>query len=426
MEIVYSNIDNIFGKLYLSSELNGNNKADLSNSIIYIDNEKLFLLKTWQNIQPKCIIIDEKTIFSHLVSYSISLLIPVLCIEYEMIKQYIGKEVIIDLVTQTINEEKSIFEREIKHNKQNKLIENTNNIKLYPTIKSFENALLVNNLGIKDTGLICTEYFYQNNTINHVENNNIIENILEYFINGISCFRLYDNDDDKNFLNFSNEIPKNLRGIRAYKIPEIQKIIDNQIEILCEKSYKQEINIVIPYVTSTRDIQLVKNILSNYKNNIRLSASIETTSAFFEADELIKYGDSIFIGTNDLISSFFSYERNALNGDYDYCNPYSLSFWKFFILYPQTLVQNTIICGQLSLCPNLLELLISLGFSKFSVPVATIPLLNKRINNVNIINYDEMKDYIKKSKNSTFKNDLSDLFKNQEGRAQAFTQSSYY
>jgi len=414
MEIVYSNTDILFGKLYLSSELNSDNKVDLNNSIVYIDNEKLFSLKTWQGIKPKCIIIDKKTIFSHLVSYSISLLIPVLCIEYVKIKHYIGEEIIIDLVAQTVNYKEAISKKELEHNNQTKLIENTKNIKLYPTIKNFENVLLANNLGLKDAGLICTEFFYQDNTINSIGSNNKIENILEYFVNGISCFRLYDNDDDKKFLNFSNDLYKNLRGIRAYKIPDIKNIIDEQIEMLCKKSYKQEINIVIPYVTSTRDMQLIKNILSNFGNNIKLSALIETSSAFFEAEELIKYGNSIFIGTNDLISSFFSYERNALNDDYDYCNPYSLSFWRFFISYPKTLIRNTIICGQLPLCPNLLELLISLGFCKFSVPVATISLLNKRINDANIIEYDEMKNFIIKSQKNTFKSDLNDLLKNKD------------
>jgi len=119
---------------------------------------------------------------------------------------------------------------------------------------------------------------------------------------------------------------------------EFSRFLNEQIRGLCElKQYP--ICILIPYVQNVDDIEYIKErfySLTNHKHQIKLGAMIETLKGVENLRSIEKEVDFLSIGSNDLVQSFFGFDRTQIyNKDQIFRISDDAAFWEMFseILY---------------------------------------------------------------------------------------------
>lgn len=381
MKTLYYSKQYIHGKIVFS-----NQQIYTDKSIIYIDSPKYLNINMWLKFSPICILINESSVFSHLVSYCISNEISLALISKPELSAFINKNIVIDLKNNHISEESNnnSYITEDILTKQNLNIINTKDntaIELFATVKNTKNAIIANKLGIKSAGLISTEFFHLSNHLSFDDSFNTFSTICENFKYGTSSIRLFDYDDNKMTKQFTNQC---LRGIRAYHNNEISKIIDNQIACCAELSKKYKIEIVIPFVTNTSDISFIQKKINEFNINLPLCIMIENPTAFMSIEQFSHLVDSFSLGTNDLLQYFFAFNRDSICEDVNYITPYSKSLINFLNIFPCQFTSKTRVCGQLPLYPYMLHILIQIGFRRFSLPSPILPLIANKIKNIEI------------------------------------------
>lgn len=403
MQTIYYTKNSVTGKLIKASQIANN---FITQNIIYINSIEYFNIGKW-SILPQCILIDESSIFSHLVSYCISNEICLAAITNEEISFFNDKLVTLDFdknfitLLTPMNSVEEIVNK-FDYNKVQTL--NEIEIQLYATIKNYKNALLARQLGVKSAGLVSTEFLHLEDKSFYGDCKHNMSEICRNFNDGFSSIRLFDFDVNKSH---NIETDKIERGIRAYGTDKYGKIIDNQLKTCVELSKDYNIEIVIPFVTNIYDILCVQKKLKELNaGNIHICAMIENPSAFLSVNQFENLVDTFSIGTNDLLQYFFAFNRDSVKKEINYINPYSKALMEFLQLYPNDLINRTRVCGQLPIYPYMLQVLIQLGFRKFSIPSPMIPFVAKKIKNMSINqNFiedikvlstdDDLKQYIK-------------------------------
>lgn len=377
------------GNLVLLSKIDSISK--IKNNIVYIDSRKMFDLKKWVQYKPKCIFVEHSTLFSHIVSYCIGIDVAVVLVQKSELTDLEDKTIIINFVTETICSPDTSFnilqtsnDLDINSNINTVKTLDGKVIKLYATIKNIENAIQAKKIGVKDAGLVCTEYLFS--ASNYYSFEESLNKICCQFYNGITYIRLFDYDVDKLFIDFIS--PTEIgRGIRAFHNDKVASLISRQIKHLVRISKKQQVCVVIPYVTNVEDIHFVDNIIRENNNgtSLPICAMIETPASFFSVSQLSKYVSSFSIGTNDLLSSFFSCDRDSISDNINYFSPYNWGLLKMLSEFPSNCLSKVKVCGQLPLYPIMLDVLISLGYRNFSIPTPMIPIIAQRIKKVTTI-----------------------------------------
>lgn len=389
MQTIFYTKKIVAGKLLKTSELTS---SDIKNEIIFINSNDFFNINKWGTL-PKCILINESGIFSHFVSYCISNEIPIGIVSNEEIELFINNDIVIDFYNEiiTLSSIKDLILEEKTYDNLNivKTIDGTN-IELYATIKNYKNAILAKKIGIKSAGLISTEFFYLNGNLSYDECKNMLFRICENFKYGTSAIRLFDYDENKSVENNKTKIE---RGVRAYNLPDYYNILINQLKSCVELNKNYNIEVVIPFVTNIDDIMFIKSKLKELNIEIPLCAMIENPNAFLSVNQFSNIVNSFSIGTNDLLQYFFASNRDSICLNNNYINPYSKSLMEFLNLYPKEVINKTRVCGQLPIYPYMLQVLIQLGFRKFSIPSPMIHFIAKKINNMTI-----KKDFINNCK----------------------------
>jgi len=401
MQTIFYTKKNIIGKLLKVSEIS---TKDIKDNIIFINSHEYFNISKWK-VLPQCILINESSIFSHFISYCISSEISIGIVSNEEIDLYVNKIITINFYDEIITLSSLIDStEEDKVNNDLNIVQTLDGtkIELFATIRNYKNASLAKQLGVKSAGLISTEFFYLKNSLSYDECRNTLYRICQNFYNGRSSIRLYDYDENKSNSEGKIEIK---RGVRAYSIPKYYNILINQLKACIDVSQYYEIEIVIPFVTNIYDIIFIKSKLKELDADIPICAMIENPSAFLSAIQFKDIADSFSIGTNDLLQYFFASDRDSICENNNYINPYSRSLIEFLNLYPQEIINKTRVCGQLPIYPYMLQVLIQLGFRKFSVPSPMLQFISKKISCMNInekfienirtiLNDGEIKNYI--------------------------------
>lgn len=388
MNIVFNSSNYCTGKLLLASELK--NYTTIIGEIVYVNNENMFSIKEWYSYKPLCILIDISTVFSHLVSYFISLGVSVVCVEESEIKNLYNQNITIDFVNNNISKTSINIIKSLENSKSS-FVSSINStrtadgytVNLYASIKNIDNAIQSKEIGINNAGLICTEYFYLKKDKSYFAKS--MSKICSYFKNGFAAIRLFDCEPNKVVFNSSEELTC-CRGRHSLENETIREIIEHQIKQIIYLSKKYDVKVVIPYVESIRDLEEIDKIIKKHNNgkSLPMCAMIETVAAFNNVSSLLKFCDSFAIGSNDLLSAFFSFERDVIRKNAN-ITPYSKSFFNYLSTYDKQCIAQTRICGQLPLFPFMLEVLLSLGFRNFTVPTPMISTISNRINKIKTI-----------------------------------------
>lgn len=246
--------------------------------------------------------------------------------------------------------------------------------------KDIESALECKAEGI---GLFRSEYlFIGKDTFPSEEEQYITyKNISDKFLGRTVRIRTLDIGSEKQLPYFKMEKEHNsalgLRGIRASL--RMEEIFKTQIKALLRANSNGNISMLVPMVISANEIQKVKKIYEDCRNELKLQGitvndleigvMIETPAAAMISDELAKEVNFFSIGTNDLSQYTLAIDRQNSNLD-SYFDPHHeaiLRLIKMTIDNGHNAGISVGICGELAADLSIVKTLADMGIDELSV-----------------------------------------------------------
>ena len=167
------------------------------------------------------------------------------------------------------------------------------------------------------------------------------------------------------------------RGIRVLR--QYPDLLEAQLRALLDVSRQIPISLLIPMVTTERDIVDVVEMLGNLADDMRIQelpgigATIETPAAALSIPTLKQHVDFFSIGTNDLTQYTMAAGReNPLVSQY-FIDNHPAVFRLIDLVVSESGATPVSICGELAGRLNAVSRLIASGIDILSVPAAMVP-----------------------------------------------------
>jgi phosphoenolpyruvate-protein phosphotransferase (PTS system enzyme I) len=183
------------------------------------------------------------------------------------------------------------------------------------------------------------------------------------------------------------------RGIRV--MLDKPQIFLDQLRAILRASTLKNLAIMLPMVTSIKEVKLGKQLIAQAKDdlrihgipfdeNLRLGVMIEVPAAAVIADHLAKEVSFLSIGTNDLIQYLLAVDRgNDIVSDlFQEFHPAVIRFLRRIIERGKQEHAWVGMCGQMAGDPLATILLVGLGLDEFSVVPNVLPEIKKIIRSI--------------------------------------------
>jgi phosphoenolpyruvate-protein phosphotransferase (PTS system enzyme I) len=183
------------------------------------------------------------------------------------------------------------------------------------------------------------------------------------------------------------------RGIRV--MLDKPQIFLDQLRAILRASTLKNLAIMLPMVTSIKEVKLGKQLIAQAKDdlrahkipfdeNLRLGVMIEVPAAAVIADHLAREVSFLSIGTNDLIQYLLAVDRgNDIVSDlFQEFHPAVIRFLRRIIERGKQEHAWVGMCGQMAGDPLATILLVGLGLDEFSVVPNVLPEIKKIIRSI--------------------------------------------
>jgi phosphoenolpyruvate-protein phosphotransferase len=168
-----------------------------------------------------------------------------------------------------------------------------------------------------------------------------------------------------------------VRGIRlALAHPDL---LEAQLRALSQLEHPQPVQVMLPMVSSVREVELVKEVLarlgqSGAKASLKLGVMIETPAAALIAEHLAETVDFFSIGTNDLTQYTLCMDRGEpeLAKHFDALHPAVLRLIRHTVEAAKRAGIPVAVCGGAAGDPVAAPLLLGLGIRELSMPASLI------------------------------------------------------
>ena len=172
-----------------------------------------------------------------------------------------------------------------------------------------------------------------------------------------------------------------VRGIRRHLLQRPNEL-QTQLRAILRAAVGFPVGILIPMITTVDDIREVKRLLESVKEKLRrenkpfseeiqIGAMIEIPAAAISVGDILAEVDFVNVGTNDLLQYFVAADRDndAVLMYENFENKAFLWLLGFIIERAVELgkEKNVTICGEVASHPELVPLLLSLGFRSLSI-----------------------------------------------------------
>ncbi|HDZ11639.1 MAG TPA: phosphoenolpyruvate--protein phosphotransferase, partial [Bacteroidetes bacterium] len=284
-------------------------------------------------------------------------------------------------------------------------------IELSANIEFPEEVASVLSHGARGVGLYRTEYLYLKKVAFPSEEEQFSEykSVAEKLFPHPVIFRTFDLGGDRlrtdGVRTRENNPFLGWRSIRiSLDMPEIFKM---QLRAILRASTRGNVRLMFPMVTSIGEIQQVKALLEEAKeelrkerqpfdNKISVGIMIEVPAAAIMAGEFAKEVDFLSIGTNDLIQYTLAVDRG---------NEKIAALYTGFHPAVLRLIKRTIedghrqnvwvgMCGEMASNPLAVPILLGLGLDELSV---TLPFLSEIKRTIRSLRFDEVQKLAKKA-----------------------------
>ncbi len=273
--------------------------------------------------------------------------------------------------------------------------------RFYPmaNIELPEEAKLALSLGAEGIGLFRSEFIYLQSTSLPSEEEHY--SVYSQIAREASPFPVYirtvDLGGEKNLpqLKIEKE-PNPALGLRAIRLSLRDRgQFKIQIKAILRASAMKNVRILIPMVTEIEEIQEIKVLLGELKEelrrkrvkfdeNIPLGVMIEVPAAAAMTDLLAREVDYLSIGTNDLIQYYLAVDRSNEFVSYLYkpLHPSILRLIRFIIHAAQKAGKEIAVCGEMAADPLAAIVLLGFGLKNFSMNPIFIPRIKKTLRSV--------------------------------------------
>lgn len=306
--------------------------------------------------------------------------------------------------------------RELQRQRDNQLAENEalktaaqqpaftcdgHRVKVMANICGVADATLAVDTGACGVGLLRSEFLYLDREIAPTEEEQveIYQTIAQTFFPHPVIIRTLDIGGDKPlpYLNLQQEANPflGLRGIRF--LLDCPELLKTQLRAILRASYRQQIKVMFPLVSSIREIRAVKEIFAtvqtelcsekiSFDEEMEVGMMIEVPAAVVMADKLAAEVDFFSIGTNDLTQYVMASDRN---------NPKVATLADAFEPAVLRMIQQTVIaahnagiwvgvCGELASSGLATPILVGLGVDELSMNAPAIPAVKAAISKLTI------------------------------------------
>jgi phosphoenolpyruvate-protein phosphotransferase (PTS system enzyme I) len=278
-------------------------------------------------------------------------------------------------------------------------------------VEDIETSLMV---GAEGVGLVRTEYliFALKYVPDEEEQFGFYKELSDRIYPHPVTIRVFDLGSDKfnqGMLRHEDNPALGFRGIR-FLLSSIE-LFETQIRAILRASAHKNIRLMLPMITTLREIRQSIAIIEECKQNLRnqnidfdekipIGIMIETPAAALVADTLAEHVDFFSIGTNDLTQYTVAADRtNELISDvFDSFHPAVLKLIKMSIDAAKTHNIPVGICGELAGHAAATTLLVGMGVDELSVTPAILLELKNRIRE---INFEDSKKIVKEVLKST-------------------------
>jgi phosphotransferase system enzyme I (PtsI) len=276
-------------------------------------------------------------------------------------------------------------------------------IRLMANIDNPDQIQLVRRNRLEGVGLFRTEFsILQSNSIPTEEEQYAI--YLNVFAAAGSrvVIRTFDIGGDKQIAGLNYCTGQNpalgVRGVRRHLLRH-PKELQTQLRAILRAAVGYQVDILLPMVTTVDEIRQVKTIFEDVKGELRkegspfsdevsLGAMIEVPAAAIAIGEILAEVDFVNIGTNDLLQYFMAADRDndaVLRYEHFDNKPF---LWLLGYIIEQAAAlgkeKNVAVCGEGASYPELVPLLLGLGFRSLSITPTAAPSVRNAIANIDL------------------------------------------
>jgi phosphotransferase system enzyme I (PtsI) len=254
------------------------------------------------------------------------------------------------------------------------------------------------NEGADGIGLYRTEFLYldRREPPSEEEQSAIYRRVARRIAPKPVTFRTFDLGADK-MPHGMRRGPNPALGLRALRVAfEQPELLVTQLRAILRASVEANVQIMFPMVMGVSDLRRAKVLLDRARRDLDLEGApygpvavgsmLEVPSAVLMADRLAPECDFFSIGTNDLTQYALAVDRSDprvahLGRSLD---PSVLRLVESARAAAQNAGTPISVCGDLAADPVAVPLLLGLGFTSLSMPMAAIPLLREVVGRVDL------------------------------------------
>ena len=178
------------------------------------------------------------------------------------------------------------------------------------------------------------------------------------------------------------------RGVRL--LIDYPQLARTQLKSLLRLSQAQDIRILVPMVTLERDMQQMRELLMAVAHEMGiqkippLGAMIETPAAALTVGQIATHADFLSVGTNDLTQyTLVAGRDDATVSDY-YEDTHPSMLRLLGIIIAEASGKPVTICGEMAGRPEVIPMLLDIGFRTLSISPPLIPTTKQLIRSIDI------------------------------------------
>ncbi|MCP4043937.1 MAG: phosphoenolpyruvate--protein phosphotransferase [Gammaproteobacteria bacterium] len=273
------------------------------------------------------------------------------------------------------------------------------NVALHANVEMPEDVVLARKVGAEGVGLFRTEYLFMNRDTQPDEEEQYAaySEMVKGFNGAPVTIRTLDIGADKPS-SFCGPLSANpALGLRAVRLClKEPSLFYPQLRAILRSSVHGSVRLMIPMLTSLRELSQVLKILSECRRSLKrdglrfskkipVGAMIEVPAAALCADLFAKHLDFFSIGTNDLIQYAIAIDRvdDEVNYLYDPLHPAVLRLIRMTIKAGRKAGVPVGMCGEMAGNSHYTRMLLGMGLTEFSVSPQSLLEVKQIINSSN-------------------------------------------